>query len=64
MLIETEGTLVRAEQQVGAISKTRVADTFLEGQVRIWTKERLWKMCKFIMNDQTMHKVMLQYAAF
>jgi hypothetical protein len=30
----------------------------LEGQVRTWTKETLWKMCKFITNDQTMHKVM------
>jgi hypothetical protein len=58
VLIETEGQLVRAERQVRAISKTRVADTFLEGQVRAWTKETLWKMCKFITNDQTMHKVM------
>jgi hypothetical protein len=58
VLIETEGQLVRAERQVRAISKTRVADTFLEGQVRTWTKETLWKMCKFITNDQTMHKVM------
>jgi hypothetical protein len=69
LLIKTEGQLERAEQQVRAISKTRVADvraisktrvadTFLEGQVRTWTKETLWKMCKFITNDQTMHKVM------
>jgi hypothetical protein len=58
MLIKTEGQLERAERQVRAISKTRVADTFLEGQVRTWTKETLWKMCKFITNDQTMHKVM------
>jgi hypothetical protein len=59
VLIETEGQLERAERQVRAISKTRVADTFLEGQVRTWTKETLWgKMCKFITNDQTMHKVM------
>jgi hypothetical protein len=44
---------------VRAISgRTRVADTFLEGQVRTWTKETLWKMCKFITNDQAMHKVM------
>jgi hypothetical protein len=58
VLIETEGQLERAEQQVRAISKTRVVDTFLEGQVRTWTKETPWKMCKFITNDQTMHKVM------
>ena len=31
VLIETEGQLERAERQVRAISKTRVADTFLEG---------------------------------
>jgi ribosome-binding protein aMBF1 (putative translation factor) len=58
VLTETEGQLVRAERQVRAISKTKVADTFLEGQVCTWTKETLWKMCKFIMNYQTMHKVM------
>jgi hypothetical protein len=34
VLIETEGQLERAERQVRAISKTRVAHTFLEGQVR------------------------------
>jgi hypothetical protein len=58
VLIKTEGQLERAGRQVHTISKTRVADTFLEGQVRTWTKETLWKMCKFITNDQTMHKVM------
>jgi hypothetical protein len=58
VLIERDEQLERAERQVRAISKTRVADTFLEGQVRTWTKETLWKMCKFITNDQTMHKVM------
>jgi hypothetical protein len=58
VLIKTEGQLERAEQQVRAISKTRVADTFLEGQMRTWTKETLWKMCKLITNDQTMHKMM------
>jgi hypothetical protein len=58
VLIETEGQLEGAEQQVRAVSKTRVADMFLEGQVRTWTKETLWKMCKFITNDQTMLKVM------
>jgi hypothetical protein len=58
VLIETEGQLERAEGQVRANGKTRVADTFLEGQVRTWTKETLWKICKFITNDQTIHKVM------
>ena len=58
VLIETEERLDRAERQVRAISKTRIADTFLEGQVRTWTKETLWKMCKFITDDKTMHQVM------
>jgi hypothetical protein len=58
VLIETEERLFRAERQGRAISKTRIADTFLEGQVRTWTKETLWKMCKFITNDKTMHQVM------
>jgi hypothetical protein len=58
VLIKTKEQLVRAEHQVHAISKTSITDTFLEGQVRTWTKERLWKMCKFITNDQTMHQVM------
>jgi hypothetical protein len=58
VLIKTKERSVRAEHQVRAISKTRITDTFLEGQVRTWTKETLWKMCKFITNDQTMHQVM------
>jgi hypothetical protein len=58
VLIKTKEQLVRAEHQVRAISKTRITDTFLEGQVRTWTQERLWKMCEFITNDQTMHQVM------
>jgi hypothetical protein len=58
MLIKTKEQLVRAEHQVRAISKTRITDTFLEGQVCTWTKETLWKMCKFITNDQTVHQVM------
>ena len=57
-LIETEERLERAERQVRTVSRTRITDTFLEGQVRTWTKETLWKMCKFITNDGTMHKVM------
>jgi hypothetical protein len=58
VLIKTKERLVRAEHQVRAISKTRITDTFLEGQVRTWTKETLWKMWKFITNDQTMDQVM------
>jgi hypothetical protein len=59
VLIKTEEQLVRTEGQVCAISKTRItADTILEAQVRTWTKETLWKMSKFISNDQTMQQVM------
>jgi hypothetical protein len=58
VLIKTEEQLVRAKQQVRAISKMRIADLFLEGEVRTWTKEALWKMREFITNDRTMHKVM------
>jgi hypothetical protein len=39
VLIKTEGQLVRAEQQVRAISKTRVDDMLLKGQVHTWKKE-------------------------
>jgi hypothetical protein len=63
VLIKTKERLVRAEHQVRAISKTRIADTFLEGQVRTWTKETLWKMCRFITNDQTMHQEVMQKAS-
>jgi hypothetical protein len=41
VLIKTEERLVRAEHQVRTISKTRITDTFLEGQMRTWTKETL-----------------------
>jgi hypothetical protein len=58
VLIKTKERLVRAEHQVHTISKTRITDTFLEGQVHTWTKETLWKMCKLITNNQTMHQVM------
>ncbi len=57
-LMETGKGLVRTEHQVHAISRMQITDTFLEGQVRTWTKETLWKMCKFITNDKTMHQVM------
>ena len=56
--MEAEEQLVRAEHQVCAISKTQITDTFIEGRVRTWTKERLWKKCKFITDDKTMEKVM------
>ena len=57
-LMKAEERLVRAERQVRVISKTQITDAFIEGQVRSWTKETLWKKCKFITNDKTMEKVM------
>jgi hypothetical protein len=57
-LADTAERLERAEKQVRAISKTRIADSFQEGQVRSWTKETLWKQVKFITNDITMNKIM------
>jgi hypothetical protein len=57
-LIEAEERVARAERQVRAISKIRIADTFVEGQVRTWAKESLWKMCKFITNENTMNQIM------
>ena len=61
-LADTAERLQRAEKQVGAISRTRIADSFQEGQVRSWTKETLWKQVKFITNDLTMNKIMIKAA--
>jgi hypothetical protein len=61
-LVDSEERRQRAEQQVRNISRTRIADTFLEGQVRTWSKETLWKQCKFITNDPTMNKVIRKAA--
>jgi hypothetical protein len=47
---------------VCTISKTRITETFLEGQVHTWMKETLSKMWKFIANDKTMHQVVMQKA--
>jgi hypothetical protein len=61
-LADTAERLQRAEKQVRAISRTRIADSFQEGQVRLWTKENLWKQVKFITNDRTMNKIMTKAA--
>ncbi len=61
-LADTAERLQRAEKQVRAISRTRIADSFQEGQVRSWTKETLWKQVKFITNDLTMNKIMIKAA--
>ena len=57
-LIEAEDRLARSQRQARTISKTQITNTFVEGRVRTWTKETLWRKCKFITNDQTMQKVM------
>jgi hypothetical protein len=61
-LADTAERLQRAEKQVRTISRTRIADSFQEGQVRSWTKENLWKQVKFITNDLTMNKIMTKAA--
>jgi hypothetical protein len=61
-LANTAKRLQHAEKQVRAISRTRIADSFQEGQVRSWTKENLWKQVKFITNDLTMNKIMTKAA--
>jgi hypothetical protein len=61
-LIESEAGRSRAEQQVRSISRVQLADDFLIGQVRTWSKEVLWKQCKFITNHNTMNKVMSKAA--
>jgi hypothetical protein len=57
-LTVTTHRLKQAEKQMRAISKTRIADDYLCGQVRNWTKGTLWKLAKFITNDSLMAKVM------
>ena len=59
-LLRSEERVARAERQVRAISKVRLTDTFIEGQVRTWAKETLWKMCKFVTNEKTMNLVMIK----
>ncbi len=61
-LAETAERLEQAEKQVRAISRTRIADSFQEGQVWSWTKENLWKQVKIITNDRTMNKIMTKAA--
>ncbi len=61
-LADTAKRLECAEKQVRAISRTRIADSFQEGQVWSWTKENLWKQVKFITNDRTMNKIMTKAA--
>ena len=55
--------LVMAERQVRAISKTSLADRFMENEVRKYVKESLWKRCKFITCTETMSDCMNEVAA-
>ncbi len=58
-----QAQLLRAERQVRAISKTNLADKFLENEVRKYVKESLWKRCKFITCRETMDECMNEVAA-
>jgi hypothetical protein len=55
--------LLMAERQVRAISKTSLADRFMENEVRKYVKESLWKRCKFITCTETMSDCMNEVAA-
>ena len=55
--------LWRAERQVWAISKTNLADKFMESEVRKYVKESLWKRCKFITCPETMEDCMAEVAS-
>jgi hypothetical protein len=55
--------LLMAEQQVRAISKTSLADRFMENEVRKYVKESLWKRCKFITCTETMSEYINEVAA-
>jgi hypothetical protein len=46
-----------------AISKTSLADRFMENEVRKYVKESLWKRCKFITCTETMSDCMNEVAA-
>jgi hypothetical protein len=54
--------LLRAERQVRAISKTSLADRFMENEVHKFVKESLWKRCKFITCTETMSDCMNEVA--
>jgi predicted transposase YbfD/YdcC len=58
VLADYQDRLLRAERQVRAISKTHLADKFMENEVRKYVKESLWKRCKFITSAETMELCM------
>ena len=55
--------LLRAERQLRAVSKSALADRFLENEVTKYVKERLWKHCKFITCRETMAECMNEVSA-
>ena len=57
-----QAQLERAERQIRTISKTSLADKFLENEVRKYVKEGLWKRCKFITCRETMDECMNEVA--
>jgi predicted transposase YbfD/YdcC len=62
VLADYQDRLLRAERQVRAISKTHLADKFMENEVRKYVKESLWKRCKFITSAETMEHCMNEVA--
>jgi hypothetical protein len=62
VIADYQDRLLRAERQIRAISKTHLADKFMENEVRKYVKESLWKRCKFITSAETMEHCMNEVA--
>ena len=62
IIVDYQARLVRAERQLRAVSKTALADKFMDNEVRKYVKESLWKRCKFITCDETMEECMTEVA--
>lgn len=62
VIADYQDRLLRAERQIRAISKTHLADKFMENEVRKYVKESLWKRCKFITSAETMEHCMTEVA--
>jgi hypothetical protein len=54
LTVEHKERLLRAERQIRVISKTTLADKFMENEVRKYVEESMWKCCKFITSNETM----------
>jgi hypothetical protein len=57
-----QAQLKLAERQICVISKTSLANKFLENEERKYVKEGLWKRCKFITCRETMEECMNEVA--